>query len=321
MVWTSPIPIIIWAVIVIPLTIFLWMKPPKDKLTSIITLFDFGLFNLLFYLTVNWAIVYYYLSFLPWILVFALIIRYISFHYRTPFLPKKTTPAIAGTVISVILLLVLGIINMRVLRSFKHSGDHVLMMFPMREGLYVIVNGGNSLDGVGMNNHYNPWPGSEITPEYTQAYGIDIMEMTIAGIIGTDSKLVRNVVQDFEIYLEDVYSPCVGPVVHVQDGIPEAELYKAESDLGNYIVIQCVDYFITLANLKKGTIIVEPGQPVYFNMMIGKVGNSAKPGIPHLHVHATVGGWKEGEATPIPMWYDGAFAVNDFLTRNELSLR
>ncbi len=318
--WINPLPIIIWAVIVIPLTYFLWKYPPRDKLTAVIILLDYGLFNLVSYLTINWVIIYYYLSFLPWILTFVMTLRYINYQYHTPYLPKKTRPALTKTIMASVFLLLIGFGTYFVLRSFVHKGDHVLMEFPLRAGLNVIVNGGNGKDGYGMNNHYHVWPGSDISPDLTKAFGIDIMEMSIGGLMGTDSKLRREKVQDFMIYLDNVYAPCFGPVVHVENSIPDADLNKAESNLGNYIVIQCVDYFVTLGNLKSGTILVMKGDNVRLSMIIGKVGNSARPGIPHLHVHATKGSWEEGKGTPIPMLFAGDFAISDFMTRNELVL-
>jgi hypothetical protein len=320
MTWISPLPIIIWVILVLPLTLTLWKYPPRDKLTAVIVLVDYGIFNLLSYLTINWVIFYYYLSILPWVLTFAMVLRYISFHYHTPYLPIKAKAALTYTFVASSFLVFLGLSAYYILSSFVHKGDHVLMEFPLRAGLNVIVNGGNGREGYGMNNRYHTWPGSGISPDITKSFGIDIMEMSIGGLLGTDSKLKREKVQDFLIYLDNVYAPCFGPVIHVEDGVPDAELNKADSNLGNYIVIQCVDYFVTLGNLKNGTILVKPGDYVRISMMLAKVGNSAKPGIPHLHLHATTGGWKEGEGNPVPMLFAGDFAINDFMTRNELVL-
>jgi hypothetical protein len=269
---------------------------------------------------INWSIVNFYLSFLPWILTFALILKFINFHYHTPYLPKTKPEKIATILVSILLILIILAI-VPILRSLVHQGEHVLLALPLREGLYVVTNGGNSLAGRGMNNHMNAWLSQELTPDPAKQYGIDIMRLNIGGNIGVNNDFIPETIQNYEGYADQVYGPCFGQVVYVEDGHPDVGVYEKGTELGNYVVLECADFYITLSNLKKNSIILKPGDQFNLNRMIAQVGNSAEPGLPHLHIHATKGGWKDGEGTPVPMLFESLFAVNDFLIRNELLLR
>jgi hypothetical protein len=104
----------------------------------------------------------------------------------------------------------------------------------------------------------------------------------------------------------------------VEDGHPDVDVNEPGTPLGNYVVIQCAEYYITLANLRNGSIQVQAGDPVNFELYLGTVGNSGVPSIPHLHVHATKGSWEPGEGQPVPLIIPSTFAVDKFLVRNDL---
>ncbi len=131
---------------------------------------------------------------------------------------------------------------------------------------------------------------------------------------------------DYHIFSEDVHSPCYGEIIYVEDGHPDADLgdgrtVSATSGLGNHVVLKCVDYFITVGNLKNNSILVKVGDRTSLNTTLGQVGSSGEYPIPHLHIHATKDGWKDGEGTPVSMIFDSALALNNFLTRNKVVLR
>ncbi len=160
MTWTSITPIIVWAVIVIPLTVLLWLKPPTIKLNAIFASLGYAIFNLMAYWIINWAILYYYLKFATIILILLVSLRIISELSKRPFLPKSTG-RIAGAAALFVVLVLLGIVAYPVVRSFPRTSEQVLLFFPLRSGLYIVSNAGNSLDGAATNNHYKSWPGNE----------------------------------------------------------------------------------------------------------------------------------------------------------------
>jgi hypothetical protein len=321
MTWTSITPIIVWAVIVIPLTILIWWKPPTIKLNAILAILGYAMFNLLAYWIINWAILYYYLRFASLILILLVSLRVIGELSKRPFLPKGAG-RIAGATLLFVVLFLLGIIAYPVVRSFSRSGEQVLLFFPLRSGFYIVTNAGNSLEASSAtNNHYKNWPGSKIIGPESQALAADIVEIGIAGLMPKKASVLPESRFDYHIFTEYVHSPCYGEIIYVEDGHPDADLTGETSGIGNFVVMKCVDYYITIGNLKKNSILVKVGDRTSLNTMLGQVGSSGEYPIPHLHIHATQGSWKDGEGAPVSMIFDGAFAINNFLTRNKIVLR
>jgi hypothetical protein len=315
--WTAYYPFLVWAILVIPLTYLLWKLRPEDYLTSFILLLDYALFNLFFALTVNWSLINYWLRILTFLLTFIIAFAQLVKHRRNPFLPPRSSPTRGWLAVGLVILIPLAFLDFRVLQSLKRPGDQVLGFLPVRNGLYVVVNGGNALDGILMNNHANPLLGSEMEPENSMAFGLDVMRMGIRGSTRQSGRGDRSYLQ-YASFGDMVYSPCNGQIVHVEDGHPDVDVNEPGVPLGNYVVVQCEQYFITLANLKNGSIPIQPGDQVSFQSFLGTVGNSGVPSIPHLHVHATTGGWRPGEGQPVPLVVPGVFSVNKFLVRNDL---
>ncbi len=326
MTWTSITPIILWAVIVTPLTILIWWKPPTIKLNGILAILGYALFNLLAYWIINWAILYYYLRFATLILILLVSLRIIGELSKRPFFPKTKGP-IAGATALFVAVVLLGFISYSVIRSFFRTSEEVLLFFPLRTGLYVVSNAGNSLEGSSAsNNHYKSWPGSQVIGSESQALAADVVEINIGGLMTNEVRVLPQSRFDYQIFTEDVHSPCYSEIVYVENGHPDADLsdgrtLSATSGLGNYVVMKCVDYYITIGNLKNNSILVKVGDRTSLNTTIGQVGSSGEYPIPHLHIHATKDGWKDGEGTPVSMIFDGAFAINNFLTRNKMVLR
>jgi hypothetical protein len=319
--WTSTFPVLLWAIVFLPLTALFFLKKPADKLTTIVLLLDYALVGLFCALIINWAIVNYWLRLLIVIFFVVLSFRILREYqmFSSPFLPQKSTFSLALLGVALVILVGAAYLNFRALQSLKHQGEHVLLVFPVRNGLYVITNGGNGLEGLGMNNHVNPLYGPESKPDESMAYGLDIMRMGIRGGLTQGGRVARSYLR-YVGYNDMVYSPCAGQVVYVEDGHPEVEVFAQGAPLGNYVVIQCAEYFITLGNLRNESIDVELGERVSFERFIGRVGNSGTPSIPHLHVHATKGGWQNGEGEPVPMLFPGLTAVNKFFVRNDLTI-
>lgn len=320
--WTTPVPILVWGIVILPPTVLFWRKPPLDKLTTILFLLDYALVNVFSALVINWSIVNYWLRLLPAILTAVLVIRTLLDYqkFKVPFLPKKTASSLALLVVALALLAGAASLNYRTLLSMKHPEDRVLALLPVRNGLYVIVNGGNGLEGFGMNNLVTPLFHAEEQPDKVKAYGIDIMRMGIRGNLTQGGNYQRSYLK-YVGYNDMVYSPCAGNVVYVEDGHPEVEVFAPGTPLGNYVVIQCTaENFITVGGLRNGTIDVKLDEQVSLERFIGRVGNSGTPSIPHVVMFATKGGWKDGEGIPVPMIFPGTLAVNKFFVRNDLTI-
>ncbi|MGM0766693.1 MAG: M23 family metallopeptidase [Pseudomonadota bacterium] len=113
-----------------------------------------------------------------------------------------------------------------------------------------------------------------------------------------------------------VLSPCGGEVALVVDGIEDMPVPEMDRDhmAGNYVAINCGDFFAILAHLRQGSIAVVTGDRVTTGDLLGQMGNSGNSSEPHLHLHAQKG---LPEAAPLsgePLW----ITLNSrFLARND----
>ena len=186
-------------------------------------------------------------------------------------------------VLSVFVFLASATADYLLLRSTSYAsypGKPVLLFYPVRYGLYVVVNGGNGLEGIGMNDAYQDWMGRK-TGEKSMGYAVDFMKIKNDRGWISDSTL-PGIITKYEGFRDPVYSPCVGKVVYVEDGHPDVVLGTPEAPLGNRVVLQCLEYYVTVANLRKDSIIVKVGESINFRVQIGQTGSSGSPSVPHV---------------------------------------
>ena len=175
---------------------------------------------------------------------------------------------------------------------------------PFKSGKQIVLNGGKSPF---INGHYHVRP---------QNFALDFVGLNKWGMrsksISGGSKL-----EDYVIYSEPVYSPVVGVVSLVRDGLPDLEPPLTDTDnlAGNFVLIEKNGFEILLAHLKNGSISVKVGDQVGIDTRIGEVGNTGNTSEPHLHIHIEKGGSSgtilDGEAVP--------FTINDrFLKRGSI---
>ena len=105
---------------------------------------------------------------------------------------------------------------------------------------------------------------------------------------------------------QKIFSPVVGQVIEVIDGIHEPKGLNLFRDVmrpllnevtftskkllrnyrqytGNYIVIEFNSGFAAFAHIKPGSIAVNKGQEIKSGQLLGEVGHSGNSGAPHLH--------------------------------------
>jgi len=113
-----------------------------------------------------------------------------------------------------------------------------------------------------------------------------------------------------------VLSPCSGEVPLVVDGIEDMPVPKMDRDhmAGNYVAINCGDFFVILAHLRQGSITVAAGARVKTGDILGQMGNSGNSSEPHLHVHAQRGLPEKAPLAGMPLWLT---IDNRFLVRND----
>ena len=315
--WTNIIPLILCFLILIGLFLAAWIKGVTSRLAILLFVVDYIAIALYFIQVINWPLVNYWMRLLPGALALVITFRLLALLRVYPWLPEKFYAGGLVLLICVVILPVSILANVMAFRStnFKnYTGDPVLMMFPLRHGIFVIENGGNGLDGVGLNNYYRDFLGRPVGTDQTKIYASDLSKMSFLG--ATSHPPLSNDNNNYEAFGEMVYAPCPGTVVYVKDGYPDlAPFSTGAPDLGNYIVYQCQEFFITMGGFKKGSIQAKVGDKVSMGTFIGNIGNSGSPSIPHLHIHASINGW-DGPA--VPMLFEGAFAVDQVAERNHV---
>ena len=82
--WTTAIPVWITLAVFIPLAVALWIYRPAYKLIAYLLILVYAAASFFFVMTVNWAIVNYYLRFLSVPIVLALLIHHASSNSAGP---------------------------------------------------------------------------------------------------------------------------------------------------------------------------------------------------------------------------------------------
>ena len=317
--WTSVVPVLVWLVLFLPFSYLMIRYPIRNRVSYILMFLAFAASNLYAVQVINFVVVNYWLRLLPVIVLVISLARFIMLPAHKRWLPSRDLgDSQLPIALSLVLILLSIVPNAVALRSYNFSespyGMPVLVQWPVQTGLYVIVNGGNGLEGLGMNDGYKDFLGRETRPSAYRAYETDIMEMTARGMVG-DLGFFPSRADGYVGFVdhEPVYAPCIGRVVYVEDGHPDLQPNQPpQSDLGNRVVLQCFEYYVTVANLRNGTIPVREGQRVSLNNQLGQLGNSGTPSIPHLKVFATVGSWNE-LGSPVLINFEYNYTVRNML--------
>jgi len=266
----------------------------------------------------------YWLRLIPVVLTLLITIIWLRTLRHRPFLPGR---APAGIVLLVVGILVGGVFGyfdyyaLQGVRPGRHPGIPMLSLLPLTEGAHVFINGGNGLDGRGVNDYYQDWLGRKTDGGEKQMYAVDIVKMTSSGFISKG--FLPASFLDYYSFNEAVYCPCQGSVIYLEDGHPNVAPFSEGYGLGNRIVLQCADFFVSLSNFKDGTFYVKEGDRVRVGQMLGRVGNSADRTIPHLHMYVTTGEW-EGEMKAVPVLFDSLSSLKYnfvFKARNDVYVR
>jgi len=214
---------------------------------------------------------------------------------------KRISPV--GIMLCVLVSIPLIIGNVMALRSHQSPSDEMMdLQFPLRNGTYYILQGGNSRL---TNFFHGRWHWQELALDIVK---LDKWGRRASGLLPSD-------VARYAIYADTVYSPCSGTVAFDVDGQPEAvpPRMPRQGTLGNAIGIDNGKGLVVMAHLKPGSVMVRKGQRVVTGQPVGLVGNSGRSAEPHLHIMALT--YLKGDAvrgTALPMRFDGKFlTLND----------
>ena len=314
--WLTTAPILIWAAIFIPLLVFFWYFHPGSRLNQILVWLAYTVSNFYFFMAVNWTAVNYYLRILPLVVSFILLLHWLKPLRNSPWLPERKPSSLTLLVGTLILIGLVCYVNYKVYQSttLKESDTvPMLALYPVRTGMYTVINGGNGIEGWALNSYTTDWLGQPTEENDEMAYAVDIIEIRTSGA-AADSILSKDF-REYEIFNELVYSPCFGKVIYIEDGHPEVEPLSAGAGLGNHVIIQCADFLITLSNLRNGSINTEVGEEISFERQVALVGNTADFSVPSLHMHVTT-----LDGKPVPILFEAGYNFK-FISRNHIYVR
>jgi hypothetical protein len=216
----------------------------------------------------------------------------------------------ASTVISgALLVLTLGLATY-IFTGWSTPVGAVDLSFPLRNGTYLVVNGGgNEL----INAHNKTLEDERFRAWRGQSHGVDIEKLNGLGLRARG--ILPRKLTAYEIFGEPVFSPCAGEVIAANDGV--SEMTPPEMDrqnmAGNYVILACSEVWVVLGHLRNGSVAVRTRQRVSEGASLGQVGNTGNTGEPHLHIHAQrPGAVKEPlSGHPLPVRFGGRYPVRN----------
>lgn len=200
-------------------------------------------------------------------------------------------------------------------RSPLATVEAVDLAFPMREGTYLVANGGASEV---VNAHFlTLHPETARQRAYRgQSFAVDLVKINDLGL--RTSGWRPHSPEAYEIFGESIQAPCDGTVLRARDGMPDMPVPRTDMSRleGNHVLLRCGDYAVLLAHLRQGSVRVSSGDRIHSGAPVAEAGNSGQSTEPHLHVHVQrlpeTKPLLSGE--PLQLTFDGVFpARNDRL--------
>ncbi|MBO9699952.1 MAG: M23 family metallopeptidase [Sporocytophaga sp.] len=164
---------------------------------------------------------------------------------------------------------------------FEQASHSVEIEFPLKNGLYLITDGGNSKTSRLMNYHYFSPTHKRNKTNRSMLYATDVVKLS-----KNQKHFLPSQNSDYPIFGESVYSPMGGTVFKVVDGVFDNEPYSGNYpyNTGNTIVVRQNNYYFLLGHLKFNSIKVKEGDKVHKGQVIAEIGNSGWTERPHLHM-------------------------------------
>lgn len=217
---------------------------------------------------------------------------------------------IAGPAMIGALLVLTVALASYILSGWRTPPDAVELSFPLRNGTYLVVNGGgNEL----INAHYKTLEGERLRPWRGQSYGVDIEKLNSLGLRARG--LLPASLSAYEIFGEPLYAPCTGEVLIAQDGVEEMVPPRMDRQhmAGNHVILECGEAWILLGHLQKGSLRVNAGDRLQQGELLGRVGNTGNTGEPHLHIHAQRPGTADAplSGSPLPIRFGDRYPVRN----------
>lgn len=200
-----------------------------------------------------------------------------------------------------IFILLFTYTNIEVVLGGYNKEQAVDLTFPLQNGSYAVMQGGDSEIGNAVHRYQTP-----------DSYALDIVKLNEHKRRGT--KLFSKHISDYTIYGDTIYSPCDGTIITYRDGVDENIPPTTNSKVrgGNHIVIKNGEVKILICHMQKNSIQPQKGDTVKTGEVIGLVGNTGFSIEPHLHIQAYQ--TFNGVNKMVPIRFNGRFLnMNDII--------
>ena len=300
--------------LLVPAGLYFWQS--RGKYTKIVDAILMsllsGVYTIFVYETADWAIYgYYWRYLLPIFWLTATISQVISIRKKNhpeSGIVAKNRLRFGRFFISAISFLFAVFAIWAVSGNFQ-SGTSVSLSFPLKDGQYYILEGGDS-PLINTTHH--------ALPPVPQKYALDIIAI---GEFGKRSVgFFPESPDEYYVFGKSVFSPIDGIVTAVVDQYVDSLSAGPKMDeneaYGNRIIIQNDSLEIMLAQLKQGSISVRLGDTIFSGQQIAAVGCSGDVSEPHLHIQATIPATdarvrQYWDRSGIPMQFSGRFLVKN----------
>ena len=186
---------------------------------------------------------------------------------------------LAGSaVIELFLITKLVRIFVVILKTVRNS---VEIEFPLKNGIFLITDGGNSKTSRLMNYHYYSPLHRKQGTNNSMKFATDIVRLgSSAGTFFPKTN------EDYPVWGDKVYSPVSGTVYKAENGIDDNIPFSGSYpyNTGNTVVIRDGDLFMLIGHLRKGSVRVATGDYVSAGELIAEAGNSGYSERPHIHM-------------------------------------
>ncbi|AFY92211.1 hypothetical protein [Chamaesiphon minutus] len=124
--------------------------------------------------------------------------------------------------------------------QFPPAIPAVDLAFPLRDGDYLLVNGGNDIR---INAHLKLL--DESVPRFRayrgSSYGVDIVKIDPFGLRANG--IVPSDLAAYQIYGQPVLAPCAGKILQAIDGLPDMQIPQIDSvnRSGNHVILRCLE--------------------------------------------------------------------------------
>ncbi len=271
----------------LPLLVVATIIRQKSKISTLLNLSIVSAYTLIVYQINNW--IGHYTYYLRYVFIVLLAILWVKTFLNFSKLNLKFKPLIdipKGLVLSLFIGYIFEISEPSI-----YTQTRIDLLFPLKNGTYVITEGGKT--------HYSNY---HMSRDVKERQAIDISKINYLGSPLKNITLKGTSNNQFLIFGDSIFSPCNGVITKIDNNNNDhepGEFNNTLSESPNLIKISHMEFNITIAHLKKGTISVQVGDLVKEGDYLGLVGNSGQSTAPHLHIHAEKGG------TSATMFFNG----------------